>query len=297
MDADFEQHYQAAERAYGLGEYAEAHAIASALWDQLQSASNDHDPSLVLGWRAVVSLLLGHIQLHGLQQPEQAAAAYERVLEGDVDATIAALAEQGLERCRAKDIASGAGTTPITTGAIPDLLKDPFLSTDPGQARPAPADVVTAMPWLSSDEEPRPMPTADPSLTPSPVRNPETMVTPAANSEIKVADLEINPTTEESSEDNAETITPSPSPDPTLTPEVNSDVELEIANQEQALSEEKPSLDAVEPANQEPAATKLLENSWLRVQLQPDIKSPTDSVEPMGLINRIKGVFARSAGR
>ena len=50
-------------------------------------------------------------------------------------------------------------------------------------------------------------------------------------------------------------------------------------------------------ANQEPAATKLLENSWLRVQLQPDIKSPTDSVEPMGLINRIKGVFARSAGR
>ena len=84
MDADFEQHYQAAERAYGLGDYAEAHALASALWDQLQSASNEHDPGLILGWRAVVSLLLGHIQLHGLQQPEQAAVAYERVLEGDV---------------------------------------------------------------------------------------------------------------------------------------------------------------------------------------------------------------------
>ena len=52
---------------------------------------------MILGWRAVVSLLLGHIQLHGLQQPEQAAVAYERVLHGDVDATIAALAEQGLE--------------------------------------------------------------------------------------------------------------------------------------------------------------------------------------------------------
>ena len=64
MDADFEQHYQAAERAYGLGEYAEAHALTSALWDQLQSASNEHDPGLILGWRAVVSLLLGHIQLH-----------------------------------------------------------------------------------------------------------------------------------------------------------------------------------------------------------------------------------------
>ena len=74
MDADFEQHYQAAERAYGLGDYAEAHALASALWDQLRSASEEHDPSLVLGWRAVVSLLLGHIQLHGLQQPEQAPA-------------------------------------------------------------------------------------------------------------------------------------------------------------------------------------------------------------------------------
>ena len=130
MDADFEQHYQAAERAYGLGEYAEAHAITSALWDQLQSASNEHDPGLILGWRAVVSLLLGHIQLHGLQQPEQAAISYARVLEGDVEATIAALAEQGLERCRSEDIASGAGTTPATNGAIPDLLKDPFLSTD-----------------------------------------------------------------------------------------------------------------------------------------------------------------------
>ena len=245
----------------------------------------------------MVSLLLGHIQLHGLRQPEQAAVAYERVLQGDVDATITALAEQGLKRCQSEDITSGAGTTPAPNGAIPDLLKDPFLSTEADQARPAPADVVTAMPWLSSDEEPRPMPTADPSRTPSPMRNPETTVTPAANSDIKVADLEINPTTKESSEDNAETITPSPSPDPTLTPEANSDTEVEMANQEQERSEEKPPLDTVEPANQEPAATKLLEHSWLRVQLQPDIKNPTDSREPMGLINRIKGVFVRSAGR
>ena len=94
----------------------------------------------------MVSLLLGHIQLHGLQQPEQAAISYERVLQRDVDATIAALAEQGLERYRAEETASEAGTTPTTIGAIPDLLKDPFLSTEPDQARPAPADVVTAMP-------------------------------------------------------------------------------------------------------------------------------------------------------
>ena len=257
MDADFEQHYQAAERAYGLGDYAEAHALASALWGQLESASNDHDPSLVLGWRAVVSLLLGHIQLHGLQQPEQAAISYERVLEDDVDATIAALAEQGLERCRAEDTASGAGTTPATNGATPDLLRDPFLSTEPDQARPAAADLVTAMPWLSSNEKPRAMPTPDSSPTPSPVPDPV------------------------------------PSPEPTLNPEANADVE----KQEPEPTAEEPPLDAIDSTPQEPAAKDLLENSWLRVQLQPETKSPTDSVEPMGLINRIKGVFARSAGR
>ena len=47
MDADFEQHYQAAERAYGLEEYAKARALTSALWDQLQSASNEHEPGLI----------------------------------------------------------------------------------------------------------------------------------------------------------------------------------------------------------------------------------------------------------
>ena len=183
------------------------------------------------------------------------------MLQGDVDATITALAEQGLERCRAEDITSGAGTTPATNGAIPDLLKDPFLKTDPDPAKPAPADVVTAMPWLTSDEEPRAMPTPDPSapLTPLPA--------------------------------------PVQSPEPTLTPEANSDVAM--ANQEPEPTAEEPPLDTIEPAPQpqEPAGTKLLEHSWLRVQLQPETKSPTDSVEPMGLIERIKGVFVRSAGR
>ena len=96
----------------------------------------------------------------------------------------------------------------------------------------AEAHALTAMPWLTSDEEPRAMPT------------------PEANSQAEVQKQEPEPTAEE------------PPPDPI-----------------------------------EPAATKLLEHSWLRIQLQPDIKSPIDSVEPMGLINRIKGVIARSAGR
>lgn len=204
----------------------------------------------------MVTLLLVHIQLHGLQQPERAAISYKRVLQDDVEATIAALAEQGLQRCRAEDIPSGACNTPATNGAIPLLFKDPFLTTDPDRAKPATADVVTAMTWLFSDEEPRSMPTPDPSSTPATVTSPE----------------------------------------PTLTPEANSKVEL--ANQEPGRSEEEPPLDTIEPTPQpqEPAATKLLEYSWLRVQLQP-AKSPIYSVEPMGLINRIKGVVARSAGR
>ncbi len=263
MDTDFGQHYQAAERAYSLGEYTEAHAVASELWDQLQSASDEHDQSIVVGWQAVVSLLLGHIQLHGLQQPGEATLSYQRVLDSAPDATIAALAEQGMERCRAKHTASAVKTTPATDVTIPDLLKDPFLTTatDSDHAKATPPNVITAMPWLSSDEVPRTMPTPDPSPTATPVPDPV------------------------------------PSPDATLTPKTNSDVEVEMANKEKALSEEEPPLEAVEPAPQEPAATKLLENSWLRVQLQPDIKSRTDSLTPMGPINRIKGVFARSAGR
>ncbi len=115
------------------------------------------------------------------------------------------------------------------------------------------------MPWLSSDEEPRAMTTPDPSPTPAPLK------------------------------------APVPSPETAVTPVANSDVE----KQEPEPTAKEPSLDTIEPAPQpqEPAATKLLEHSWLRVQLQPETKSPTDSMEPMGLINRIKGVFVRSAGR
>ena len=61
------------------------------------------------------------------------------------------------------------------------------------------------------------------------------------------ADLEINPTTEESSEDNVEIITLSPTPEPTVTPEASSDVEVEVemANQEPPRSEEEPPLSLI----------------------------------------------------
>ena len=208
----------------------------------------------------MVSLLLGHIQLHGLQQPEQAAVAYERVLEGDVDTTIAALAEQGLKRCRSEQIASEAAMTPETNGAIADLLKDPFLSTDPDQGNPAPAEVVTAMPWLSSDEEPR---AYSGSRSNSPTGDSGRSQSQAQSQQ--------------------------------LTLEANSEpVEVEMANRNKHAA--KKSHPRRRRARTPGACADAFEHSWLRVQLQPDIKSPTDSVEPMGLFNRIMGVFARSAG-
>ena len=181
MDEAFQKQYQAAERAYGLGEYTVAHAIATELLDQLQQASHHPSQAVVLQWRAVVSLLLGHIQLHGLNQLEPAAVAYQLVLDSAPEATIAALAEQGLEHCRSQNTASEATKASAAIhGAIPELLKDPFLPTDPDQAKPAQADVVTAMPWLASagdaskprrNEEKENLPTPAPSaaLTPAPV--------------------------------------------------------------------------------------------------------------------------------
>ena len=296
MDSEFEQRYQAAERAYGLGDFSEAHTLASGLWDQLQTASANQDQGqdqgIVLGWRSVVSLLMGHIQLHGLHNPEDAASAYQRVLDGESDATLAALAAQGLDRCRSQTAAGeGAATTAPAAhhGAIPELLKDPFLPTEPDQAKPERPNLVTAMPWLASagdTSEPRreeekkgkdekeeedeekaqktlPAAAPAPSLTTAPVPSPE-------------------PETEREPD-------PEPEPETTLTPEPQ-------ITTDQTPTDQPPNK-AVAPTPQAAATKDLLENSWIRRQLKPELESPTDSTEPMGLINRIKRAFARSAGR
>ena len=178
-------------------------------------------------------MLLGHIQLHRLQQPEQAAISYGRVLKGEVDATIAALAEQG-------------------------LFKDPFLNTDPDQTG------QHRLMW-------------SPRCRGSPV-----MRNPGLYRSGSLSHSGSSPGSCAEPRDNC-----------------HSRSQFRRGEARTRTTAEEPPLDTIEPAPQpqEPAVTKLLEHSWLRVQLQPDIKSPTDSVEPMGLINRIKGVFARSAGR
>ena len=291
MDSEFEQQYQAAERAYGLGDFSKAHTLAYGLWDQLQTASANQDQGqdqgIVLGWRSVVSLLMGHIQLHGLHNPEDAASAYQRVLDGESDATLAALAAQGLDRCRSQT-AAGEGeatTAPAANhGAIPELLKDPILPTDPDQAKPERPNLVTAMPWLASagdTSEPRrededkaqetlPAAAPAPGLTTAPVSSSE-------------------PETEREPEPE-----PEPEPETTLTLEPRITTDQPPTDQPPT---EQPSNKAVAPTPQAAASKDLLENSWIRRQLKPELESPTHSTEPMGLFNRIKRAFNLSAGR
>ena len=76
MNGDFQQTYQAAERAYGGGDYEKAHHLASGLLKQLEvevKADDELVRDAVLGWQAFVTLLLVHIELHGRQRPDQGA--------------------------------------------------------------------------------------------------------------------------------------------------------------------------------------------------------------------------------
>ena len=110
----------------------------------------------VLGWQAFVSLLLGHIELHGRQQPEQAAEYYQLTLDCQPQETLEDMRRQGLQR--SKSAQDELGAPPPTTdesfaGSLPSMLQDPFLNnaapaTTPGLSQ------TTAMPWLTENSTP-----------------------------------------------------------------------------------------------------------------------------------------------
>ena len=169
MDEDFQQRYQAAERAYGAGHYDEAHEIATALLDQLSGTAKDpEEEKALLGWRAFVALLLGHIELYGLEQPSQASAFFQTVLASQPHDTLRELAQQGLKRA-----AEMAETAPA------DILRDPFLPEQPvnGQEQTASTNQTSAMPWLDQMTEASPEPTPAASA-PEPVVEPKPPVEP-----------------------------------------------------------------------------------------------------------------------
>jgi hypothetical protein len=134
VDGDFQQQYQDAERAYGEGDYAEAHRLASGLLEQLVDQPQDQEAqAAVLGWRAFVSLLLGHIELYGRNNPSQAVGYYEQVLANQPQDTLAELAQQGLERCRPISPATNQPKESPAAESLPEMLRDPFLKDHQGR--------------------------------------------------------------------------------------------------------------------------------------------------------------------
>ena len=179
MDGDFQLQYQAAERAYGAGDYPEARRLAGDLLNQLGDQPQDPDTqAAVLGWRAFVALLLGHIDLHGLENPAGAVDFYQQVLDSQPQETLAELAQQGLERCQRAITAAGTAiavnspspdsrsqnsraSQPETAVVpprqmLPELLRDPFLTQQPastaGPDQATDQNKPTAMPWLDADD-------------------------------------------------------------------------------------------------------------------------------------------------
>ena len=168
MNGDFQQTYQAAERAYGGGDYETAHHLASGLLKQLAEMKADDAQvrDAVLGWQAFVTLLLGHIELHGRQRPDQAAEYYQLTLDCQPQDTLADLARQGLQRSLVEPEA-------VQAGSLPSMLQDPFLNnaapaTTPGLSQ------TTAMPWLTENSSPpqaRETPAPEPRRMAKPVRS------------------------------------------------------------------------------------------------------------------------------
>lgn len=184
MDGDVQQHYLAAEQAYGDGDFAQAESIASTLLTQLEEASStDAEEEARLAWRAFVALLLGHIHFHGLNQPQQALNHYQLALQSQPPDTLRDLAEQGVDRCEAQITATTPAPNPFpasdpTPAAEPApapvaahdpglaLIRDPFLGS--ATATPSAADVATpsATPWLGDG-------VTDESMQPGVQTNPE----------------------------------------------------------------------------------------------------------------------------
>ena len=132
VDGDFQQHYQAAERAYGAGQYDEAHRIATMLLDQLGATPDDpEERAAVLGWRAFVALLLGHIELYGLDHPSQASRFYQTVLDSQPHDTLGELAQQGLTRASAMAEATPepSASTPEPEATAPSTTQQPPLKS------------------------------------------------------------------------------------------------------------------------------------------------------------------------
>ena len=185
MDGDFQQTYQAAERAYGGGDYETAHHLASELLKQLEladPAADDRVRDAVLGWRAFVTLLLGHIELHGLRRPDLAAGYYQLTLDCKPQDTLADLAKQGLQRSLVEPSAE----------SLPSMLQDPFLNTA-APASTSGTSQSTATPWLveiSNSPQAMEAPAPKPKPTGKPVPSIPLPSEPVVTAEVVTPEVE-----------------------------------------------------------------------------------------------------------
>ncbi len=231
MDGDFENQYLAAEKAYGAGDFETAAAISATLLSQLESLpESGAERDALLAWRAFVALLMGHIQLYGLENLQQAAHHYTLVLDSQPEITLRELAEQGLDRCESElqrqptptqseeAVPSPAAEDPeapqalqpedITSAPLPELLRDPFLKADTAinnQANGA------ELPPFLQHQDPAEAIAKDANSKPStdlirdPFLSPEPTIISATNTQ------ETTPTWLKSTTDNDNNSTPEPS--------------------------------------------------------------------------------------
>jgi len=163
MQSALEQAYSAIERSYAQGHFPEALEQAMALQPQLEPGRAD-----LLDQR--LQLLIGHIHLYGLAQPQQAELAYGAVLHQCNEAGYRRLAELGLAQCQGEPATAPRATEPepFTLPATPWLaqLRDPQqalaeiqqawasvpAATPAPQPEPQPLDSsgIDASPWNSA---------------------------------------------------------------------------------------------------------------------------------------------------
>lgn len=177
MQSALEQAYSAIERSYAQGHFPEALEQAMALQPQLEQGQAD-----LLDQR--LQLLIGHIHLYGLAQPQQAELAYGAVLNQCNEAGYRRLAEQGLAQCQGEPAtAPGASEPePFNLPATPWLaqLRDPQqalaeiqqawasvpAATPAPQPEPQPLDSggIAASPWDSAAQVEEPVQPPSPPL-------------------------------------------------------------------------------------------------------------------------------------
>ena len=327
MDTDFQEQYQNAERAYGQADYASAHAIARGLLGQLMLEPDPENEVAILNWRALVFLLLGNIELHGLNQPEQADNSYQQVLQCEPQDILAELARQGVERCRTQEqtnlrtasqgdalstsplstiplSTSSLSTSPPSASALPDLLRDPFLTTTQDQltepaapqttASQTTASQPTAMPWL----EERAI-TTEPSI-PSPV--PSTSLFPSTSPPSTTFEPEKAPDSDsllsprlETAETETSTPEVKPSPKPVPVPEQALTTEAESAEETEEPAEQQPLPRAA--AIEAEIEIDVLEGSSLRVRITPQqeepISIPAEQTGPRSWLTKLKRLSTR----